>query len=104
MDVRIEFYKAVFSQRGNGFDIPVFRGISRYQYSQGVSDVLCGVERFIPIVAQFVKLVSMKGVLSFLKAGSEAIKEGATVKDEIKSTLKPTVGAVIGAMVDQVAS
>ena len=46
----------------------------------------------------------MKGAQSLLKAGSEAIKEGATVKDVIKSTLKPTVEAVLGAKVDQVAS
>ena len=46
----------------------------------------------------------MKGIRTLLKAGSEAIKEGATVKDVIKFTLKPTVGAVLGATVDQVAS
>ena len=46
----------------------------------------------------------MKGAQPFLKAGSEAIKEGATVKDVIKSRLKPTVGAVWGATVDQVES
>ena len=46
----------------------------------------------------------MRGIKTFFKAGSEAIKEGATVKDVIKSTLKPTVGAVLGATVDQVAS
>ena len=46
----------------------------------------------------------MKGIQTILKAGSEAIKEGATVIDVIKSTLKPTVGAVLGATVDQVAS
>ena len=46
----------------------------------------------------------MKGVQTLLKAGSEAIKEGATVKDVIKSTLKPTVGAVLGVTVDQVGS
>ena len=39
-----------------------------------------------------------------LKAVSETIKEGATVKDIIKSTIQPTVGAVLGATVDQVAS
>ena len=37
-------------------------------------------------------------------SGSEVIKENATVKDVIKSALKPTVGAVLGATVDQVAS
>ena len=46
----------------------------------------------------------MNGVQTLLKAGSEAIKEGAKVKDVIKSTLKPPVGAVSGATIDQVAS
>ena len=48
--------------------------------------------------------VGNEGRPNSFKAGSEAIKEGATVKDVIKSTLKPTVGAVLGATVDQVAS
>lgn len=104
MDPRIEFYKAAFSQKGNGFDFPVFRGTSRYQYGQGLGDVLRGIVRYIPRVTQFFKPVAMKGIQTLLKAGSEAIKEGATVKDVIKSTLKPTVGAVLGATVDQVAS
>ena len=104
MDPRIEFFKAYFSQRGAGFEISVFRGTSRYQYGQGLGDVLRGKVRFIPRVAQFLKPVAMKGVQTLLKAGSEAIKKGATVKDVIKSTLKPTVGAVLGATVDQVAS
>ena len=104
MDPRIEFYKAAFSQRGNGFDFPVFRGASRYQYGQGLGDVLRGIVHFIPRVTQFLKPVAMKGVQTLLKAGSKAIKEGATVKDVIKSTLKPTVGAVLGATVDKVAS
>ena len=104
MDPRIEFYKAAFSQKGNGFDFPVFRGTSRYQYGQGLGDVLRGIVRCLPRVSQFLKPVAMKGIQTLLKAGSEAIKEGATIKDVIKSTLKPTVGAVLGATVDQVAS
>ena len=104
MDPRIEFYMAAFSQQGNGFDCPVFRGTSRYQYGQGLGDVLRGIVRYIPMVTQFLKPVAMKGIQTLLKAGSEAIKEGATVKDVIKSTLKPTVGAILGATVDQVAS
>ena len=60
--------------------------------------------QFIQRVAQFLKLVAMKGVQTRLKAGSDAIKDGATVKDVIKSTLKPTVGPVLGATLDQVAS
>ena len=104
MDPRIEFYKAAFSQRGNGFDFPVFRGTSRYQYGQGLGDVLRGIERYLPRVTQFLKPVAIKNIQTLLKAGSEAIKEGATTKDVIKSTLKPTVGAVLGVTVDQVAS
>ena len=104
MDPRIEFYKAAFVQQGNGYDIPVFVGTSRYQYGQGLGDVLHGILKFIPKVARFLKPVVMKGAQTLLKAGSEAIKDGATVKDVIKSTLKPKVGAVLGATVDQVAS
>ena len=53
---------------------------------------------------QFLKPVAMKGIQTLLKAGSEAIKEGTTVKHVIKSSLKPTVGPVLGAIVDQFAS
>ena len=91
-------------QWGNGYDIPVYRGVSRYQYGKGLGDVLRGILPFIPKIAQFLKPVVIKGAQNFLKAGSEAIKEGTTVKDVIKFTLKPTVGAVLGATVDQVAS
>ena len=38
----------------------------------------------------------------FLKIGSEAIKEGATVKDVIKSMVKSMVGAIFGVTVDQI--
>ena len=104
MDPRIEFYKAAVFHKGNGFDFPVFRGTSRNQYGQGLGDVLRGIVRDIPKVTQFLKPVAMKGIQTLLKAGSEAIKEVATVKDVIKSTLKPTVGADLVARVDQVAS
>ena len=62
MDPRIEFYKAAFSQKGNGFDVSVFRETSRYQYSQGLGDVLRGIVRDIPRVTQFFKPVAMKGI------------------------------------------
>ena len=62
MDPQIEFYKTAFSQRGNGFDIPVFRGTFKYQYNQGLSDVLRGIVRFNPGLAQFFKPLAMKGV------------------------------------------
>ena len=104
MDSRIEFYKTAFFQRGNGFDIPVSRGTSMHQYGRGLGDELRGIVRFILRVAQFFKPAAMKGVQTLVKAGSEAIKEGATVKDVIKSTLRTKVGAVLRATVDQVAS
>ena len=97
MDPRIEFYKAAFSQRGAVFEIPVFRGTSRYQYGAGFGAVLRGMWRFF-------KPVAIKAAQTLLRAGSEAIKEGATIKDVIKSTVQPNVGAVLGATVDQVAS
>ena len=46
----------------------------------------------------------MNGTQTLWQAGSEAIKEGATVKDVIKSRLKPTVGEVLGVTVDKVSS
>ena len=55
-------------------------------------------------MARLLKPVVIKGAQTLLKSGSEAIKEGATFNDVIKSTLTPTVGAVLGATVDQVAS
>ena len=74
---------------------------------QGILKFITKVARFLKFitkVARFLKQVVMKGAQTLLKAGSEAIKEGATVNDVIKSTLIPTVGAVSGATVDQVAS
>ena len=41
---------------------------------------------------------------TLLKANSKAMKEGVTVEDVIKSTLKCTIGADLGATVDQVFS
>ena len=81
----------------------MFRGPSRYKYGQSLGDVLCEIMQFIPKVAQFLKPVAMKGVHTLLKDGSEVIKEGVTITDIIKSTLKPTVATVLGATVDQVA-
>ena len=53
---------------------------------------------------RFFKPVAIKGVQTLLRTVSEAIKEGATVKDVIKSTVQPTFGAVLGVTVDQDAS
>ena len=74
MDPRTEFYQQAFSHRGNGFNIPLFRGVSRYQYGQGLGDVLRGILQFFPMVARFLKQVAIKGAQTLLKSGSEAIK------------------------------
>ena len=62
MDLRIEFYNAAFSLKGNGSDVPVFKGTSRYQYGQGLGDVHRGIVRYISSVTQFFKPVAMKGI------------------------------------------
>ena len=103
MDPRIKFYKAAFLQQGKSFDIPVFVGTSKYQYGQGLDDVLHEILKFFLKCERYIKPVVMKGAQTLLKAGSDAIKESALVINVIKSRLKPTVGAVLRATVDQVA-
>ena len=104
MDSRIEFYKAAFSQKGYGIDFSVFTGTSRYQYGQGLGDFHRGKVRNIPRVRQVLKPEAIKGIQTLLNAGCEAIKDGATVKYVINSTLNLTSCAVLGATVDQIAS
>lgn len=41
---------------------------------------------------------------TLLKSSSEAIRKSATSRDVTKSAIKPTVGLVLGATVDHVAS
>ena len=79
----------------------MFTGTSRYLYGQSLGDVFRGIVRYIPRVTQIHKPMEMKGIQTYLKVGSNASKEGATVKDVIKSTLKPTVGTVLGATLDK---
>ena len=97
MDPQIEFYKAAFFHQGTEFEIPGFRSTSRYKYNAGFGVVLRGMWRFI-------KPVAIITDQTLLKAGSDAIKESATVKDVTTSTHQPTVCAVLRAKVDQVAS
>jgi hypothetical protein len=97
MDPRVEFYKAAFSQSGRGVDIPKFYVSNRYQYGQGFGDVLRGIFRFFrPVV--------VKGAQTLLKAGNEALTQGITVKEALKSSIKPALDAVLAATADQVAS
>ena len=111
MDSRVNILKAAFDhQRGDGFDFPVYIGRAQYghgfsfpvfhgrsQTGAGFGDVLRGIWRFFRPVAK-------TGVQTLLKSASEAIKDEATVKEVLSSTLKPTIGAVLGDTAEQVAN
>lgn len=106
MDPRVEAYQAAFgqggsgfavfrgrSQFGQGFDFPVYRG--RSQYGQGIGDVFRGIWRFFRPVAQ-------TGIKTLFKAGSEAMKDGASVQEVLSNTLKPTIGSIAASTAEQV--
>ena len=99
MDPRVELYKKAFTGRQSGGDgsIPKFYGLSRHQNGGGFGDVLRGLlRRVIP--------VANDGFAAFLRAGGESIKDGNTWKQALKSAIKPTIGAVLTATADQIAS
>ena len=97
MDPGVELYKNAFGGRqiGGGGYIPKFYGSHRYQNSGGFGDVMRGLlRRFWP--------VAKKGFAVFLRAGGESMREGATWKEALKSSIKPTIGAVLNATADQI--
>ena len=109
MDPRVNIYKASLSpQTGAGFDFSVYQGRSQFgqgfnffvfqgraQYGQGIGDIIRGAWRFFrPNI--------FKGTAAALKAGGKAFKDGATVKEIITNTLKPTVGTVLATTSEQV--
>jgi hypothetical protein len=97
MDKRVELYKAAFSQSGRGCAIPKFYGSNRYQYGQGFGVVLRGIFRFFrPVV--------VKGAQTLFKEGGEALNQKTTVKEALKSSIKPALGALLSAIADQVAA
>ena len=99
MDPRVELYKNAFSGRqsgGGGGYIPRFYGAHRYQNGGGFGNVMKGIlKRFWPVAKQ--------GFAAFLRAGGESMKEGATWKEALKSSIKPTIGSVLTATADQIA-
>lgn len=107
MDPRVDIYQAALShQTGAGFDFSVYQGRSQFgqgfnfpvyqgQRGYGLGDVLRGVWRFF-------RPVAMKGAQTLLKAGGEALRDGATVQEVLTNTLKPTVGAVLASTAEQV--
>ena len=111
MDSRVHIAKAALShQTGAGFDFSVYQG--RFQFGQrfyfpiyqghaksghGIGDVFRGIWRFV-------RPVAMKGAQALLKAGGEALKDGATVKEVLTNTLKPAVGNGLATTAEQVAN
>jgi len=75
-------YQGRATQYGSGFGFPVFQG--RSQYGSGIGDIFRGILRFF-------KPIAMKGAQTLLKAGSEAIKDEASVEDVLTSAIKPTI-------------
>ena len=95
MDPRVDLYKNAFGGRqiGGGSYIPKFYGSHRYQ--NGGGDVMRGLlRRFWPVAKQ--------GFAAFIRAGGESMKERATWKEALKSSIKPTIGAVPYATADQI--
>lgn len=87
MDPRIEIYKTAL-QSGGGFDVPVFRGLHRYQYGQGIGSFLRSAFRtFFPVV--------MRGAKSFFKAGSDSLKSGSDISESLKAGIKPALTTVV---------
>lgn len=107
MDPRVEIYQAALShQTGAGFDFSVYHGRSQFgqgfnfevykgQRGDGLGDIFNSVWRFF-------RPVAMTGAKTLLKAGGEALKDGATVQDVLSNTLKPALGAVMASTAEQV--
>ena len=99
MNPRVELYKKAFSGRqsggGGGGYIPKFYGSYRYQNGGGFGDVMKGLLRRFWLVAK-------QGFAAFLRAGGESMKEGATWKEALKSSIKPTIGTVLCSTADQI--
>jgi hypothetical protein len=108
MDPRVEIYQAALShQTGAGFDFAVYQG--RSQYGQGFNfPVFRGqtgngfIGDALKSVWHFFRPIAMTGAKTLLKAGGEALKDGATVKEVLSNTLKPAVGAVLASTAEQV--
>jgi len=107
MDPRVDIYQAALSQQtGAGFDFSVYQGRSQFgqglnfnvfrgQKGDGLGDILRGAWRFF-------RPVAMNGARTLLKAGGEALKDGATVQEVLTNTLKPAIGSVLATTAEQV--
>ena len=66
----------------------MFRGLSLYHHGCGFGDALRSIWRFVyPVLSH--------GVVNLLKYGGEAYKQNGNVIAALKSAAKPTIGAMI---------
>lgn len=79
--------------------VSIFRCLAE---PQDTNNICCGIFWFIQTNAQFTKSITIQKALNYLNAGSENIKEGATLNKVMKSTLDAAVTTVVGTTVDQV--
>ena len=113
MDPRVKMYTAAFWQNGNYFDFPIYHGRCQFgqgfdffvyrgrgQLGQGVGDIL----RHLRDIVRFFCPVARTGLRTLLTAGGEAIKDGASVKDILSNTLKPTVSSILTSTAEQVSN
>lgn len=86
-DARAQAYLTTFQQHGAG-GMAVFRGLQRYQYGRGFGDIFGGLlRRFLPVVLN----IGRAALDSFSKSQSQ----GASIKDALKSSLKPIGDAAL---------
>ena len=63
-------FKAALLRQTGGGDIAVFRGAHRYQYGNGIGDILRGAWKFVVPLA-------MRAGKTLFKVGAQAMKEGS---------------------------
>lgn len=85
---QVELFRSAMLRQSGGGDIQVFRGATRYQYGQGFGDVLRGIWKVIVPVA-------MRAGKTLFKVGAQAVKEGSTPGDALKSAIRPALRTVL---------
>jgi len=87
-DARAQAYLTTFQQQHGLGGMAVFRGLQRYQYGRGFGDIFGGLlRRFLPVVLNIGKAA--------LESLSKSQAQGASIKDALKSTLKPIGDAAL---------
>ena len=86
------------SRDQSGGSLPVFIG-SQHQYGAGLGDILRGIfRREAPIIGPALK--STLG--TFLGETGSAMNQGMTIKDSLRSALKPTLETAVTSTIDNI--